>query len=149
MLNVLSFLNFHCPHTKKRLTGKVKVLCFVCSMGQTQHHRPAKTVFSTLPSNSDWQKCKPVEFWAGWRGAPLASNSVSRSCKEQLKIGICRPVVWHLTFSGVWWMITCRLPNILCRLNIKLKWQQQQRIDYYCLRALGKRLTTETEVWSL
>ena len=24
-------------------------------LGQTPHHRPAKTVFSTVPSNSDWQ----------------------------------------------------------------------------------------------
>ena len=51
------------------------------SVGQTPHHRPAKTVFSTVLSNSEWQKCEPVELRAGWREAQLASISASHSCK--------------------------------------------------------------------
>ena len=99
------------------------------NQSKTPHHRPAKTVFSTVPSNSDWQKCEPVEIRAGWRGNPLASISVSQSCKEQLKIGLRWPVVWRLTFSGVGRMITCRRLNILCRVNTKGKWQIQRRMS--------------------
>ena len=47
-----------------------------CTMGQTPHHRPAKTVFSTVTSNSNWQWT--VELRAGWRGGPL--STVSRIC---------------------------------------------------------------------
>ena len=113
-------------------------------MGQTPHHRPAKTVFSNVPSNSDWQKCEPVEIRAGWRGNPLASISVSQSCKEQLKIGVRRPVVWRLTFSGVGRMITCRRLNILCRVNTKGKWQIHQRINLLRARTLPWRGGTMT-----
>ena len=93
-------------------------------LAQTPHHRPAKTVFSTVPRNSDWQWT--VELWAGWRGVPL--STVSRSCKEQLKIGLLWPVVWRWTFSGVGRMITCRRLNILSRVNTKGKWQIQRRM---------------------
>ena len=48
-------------------------------MGQTPHHRPAKTVFSNVPSNSDWQKCEPVGLQAGCRGAPLQGTVNNRS----------------------------------------------------------------------
>ena len=97
-------------------------------MGQTPHHRPAKTMFSTVQSNCDWQ-CT-VELPSRWRGVPLFT--VSRSCKEQLKIGRCWPVVWCLTFSGVVRMITCRRLDILCRVNTKEKWQIQWRISVSC-----------------
>ena len=97
------------------------------NMGQTPHHCPAKTVFSTVPSNSDWQWT--VELRAGWRRVPL--STVSQSCKEQLKIGCCWPVVWRLTFSGVGRMITCRRLNILCRVNTKGKWQKEKEWNYY------------------
>ena len=79
------------------------------------------------------------------------SSTVSRSCKEQLKIGLCWPVVWRLTFSGVGRMFTCRRLNILCnlysvfivlfmeaftvvysRINTKGKWPIQQRMSIYC-----------------
>ena len=88
-------------------------------MGQ---HRPAKTVFLTVPSNSDWQWT--VELRAGWPAVPL--STLSWSCKEQLKIDLCWSVVWRLTFSGVGRMITCRRLNILCRINTKGEWQIQQ-----------------------
>ena len=84
-----------------------------------------KTVFSTVSSNSDWQWT--VELRAGWLGFPL--STVSRSCKEQLKIGLYWPVVRRLTFSGVGRMITCRRLNILCRVNTKGKWQIQRRMS--------------------
>ena len=58
-----------------------------------------------------------VELRAGVWGVPLFT--VSWSCKEQLKIGLCRPVVWRLTSSGVRRMITCRHLNILCRVYTK------------------------------
>ena len=98
--------------------------CAECSMGQTPHHWPAKTVFSTVPSNYNLQWT--VELWAGWRGVP--PSSVSPSCSEQFKIGLCWPVVWRLTFSGVGRMITCRRLNILSRENTKGKWQIQWRM---------------------
>ena len=63
---------------------KKKIIIFR-SLGQTPHHQLPKTVCSTVPSNSDWQKCKPVELQVGWRGAPLASISVSRSAKNSQK----------------------------------------------------------------
>ena len=66
-------------------------------LGQTRHHRRAKMVFSTVPSNSNWQWT--VELLAGLRGVPL--STVRWSCKEQLKIGLCWSVVWRLKFSGV------------------------------------------------
>ena len=102
------------------------------SLLQTPHHRPAKMVFSTVPSNSDWQWT--VELQAGWRGVPM--STVSQSCKEQLKVGLRWPVVWHFTFSGVWRMISCRRLNILCRVNTKGKWQIQRRM-YLVRRFVG------------
>ena len=92
---------------------------------QTPHYRLAKTLFSTVPSNSVWQWTD--ELRAQWRGVPL--STVSWSCTEQLKKRLFWPVVWRLTFSGVRWMITCRRLHILCRVNTKGKWQIQRRID--------------------
>ena len=109
-------------------------------LGQTPHHRPAKTVFSTVPSNSNWQWWT-VELRAGWRGVPL--SIVSRSCKEQLKISLCWPVVWHLKFFSVGWMITCRHLNILCRINTKGKWQIQRRM----IKLLGLPLSEILCIW--
>ena len=98
-------------------------------LGQTPHHQPAKTVFSTVLSNTDWQWT--VELFSGWQGVPL--STVSWSCKKQLKIGLCQPVVWHLTFSSVGRMITCRRLNILFRVNTKDKWQIQRNMAKTCM----------------
>ena len=105
------------------LTMKTDRLSRDRQMGQTPHHRPAKTVFSTVPSNSDCQ-----------------------SCKEQLKIGLCRQLVWRMTFSGVGRMITCRSLDILCRVNTKGKWQIQRRMNILrCWESfpyIGQKLVT-------
>ena len=90
-----------------------------------KHHTTGqRRMCTTVPSNSDWQWI--VELRAGWLGVPL--STVRWSCKEQLKIGLCWPVVWRLTFSGVGRMITCRHVNILCRINTKGKCKIQQRM---------------------
>ena len=69
-------------------TGKIHIITghlksVLTRLGQTPHHRPAKTVFSTVPRNSGWQWT--VELRARWGGVSL--STVSQSCKEQLKIG--------------------------------------------------------------
>ena len=60
----------------------------------------------TVPSNSKWQKCEPVEPWAGWRGALLhwwafrsvgvARNSNNRS----LVAAFCG--IWHIPVLEEW-----------------------------------------------
>ena len=90
---------------------------------QTPHHRPAKTVFSNVLSNSNW----PWQ-WSSEPDGEEFNCPVSLRCKEQLKIGLRCPVVWRLTLSGVGRMITCRRLNILCSINTKGQWQIQQRM---------------------
>ena len=106
-------------------TVQCKLNTLDITTGQTLQHRPAKMVFSSVLSNSDWQWT--MELRAGWRGVPLSTDS--SSYKQQLKIGLHWLLVWHLTFSGAGRMITCRRLNILCRVNTKGKWQIQQRME--------------------
>ena len=114
----LNMCRFFFSLSSIKMTGFNVVTHSSGGIGTNAHHRPA------VPSNSDWEWT--VELRAGWQGVPLFT--VSRSCKEQLKIGLRWPVVWRLTFSGVGRMITCRRLNILCRVNTKGKWQIQRRM---------------------
>ena len=60
-----------------------------------------------------------MEFVFSKSGQGVTLSTVSWSCKEELKIGLCWPVVWRLTLSGVGRMITYIRLNILCRINTK------------------------------
>ena len=96
LLDSLSNLLWVCPFYVLIVTFPLYFPCGeysdVCRWSTFQHRKmsnatpPAgKDLFSTVPCNSYWQKCLPVDFLAIRLVFPRARISVSQSCSKQLK----------------------------------------------------------------
>ena len=77
--------HFSYVFTLQRIFRRLQVIILPTPENVKRHTPAGEDLFSTVPCNSDWQKCSPVGFFAIRLGFPLARISVSQSCSEQLK----------------------------------------------------------------